>query len=71
MYTPGYGEQVPIDSMQGLDIGSQHGGSAYGGPMDNLPDLASPGDLKFDYLEPAIGHPPGGDNPNLWYDTDV
>merc|ERR1719431_620039 len=67
----GYGEQVPIDSMQGLDIGSQHGGSAYGGPMDNLPDLASPGDLKFDYLEPAIGHPPGGDNPNLWYDTDV
>jgi len=66
-YPIGY-DQVPVDSMQGLDIGSQHG-SGYG-PMDNLPDLASPGDINFDNLDPALG-PPGGDNPNLWYDTDV
>ncbi|GFO32389.1 beta-catenin [Plakobranchus ocellatus] len=65
-------EQVPIDSMQGLDLGSQHGSQhgagngAYGGPMDNLPDLGNSGELNFE----SLGDPPG-DNPNLWYDTDV
>ena len=65
-------EQVPIDSMQGLDLGSQHGsqhgatGGGYGGPMDNLPDLTNSGELNFD----SLGNPPG-DNPNLWFDTDV
>jgi len=49
--------------MQGLDLGSQHGS----GYMDNLPDLASPGALSFDNLDGV----PSGDNPNLWYDTDV
>ena len=54
--------------MPGLDFGSQHG-SDYG-PMELIPGLASPGDINFDNLDPALG-PPGGDNPNLWYDTDV
>lgn len=70
----GYDPQVPIDSMQGLDIGSQHG-SQYG-PMDNLPDLGHPqqsGDLNFENLESSLPPQHDGNQPGSmsWFDTDL
>lgn len=66
----GYDSQVPIDSMQGLDIGSQHG-SQYG-PMDNL-EIGPHGDLNFGSLESSLPPQQGGDNPGMtqWFDTDL
>ncbi|CAL1291295.1 unnamed protein product [Larinioides sclopetarius] len=71
-YTPqGYDLQVPIDSMQGLDLGGQVG---YG-PLDADMDLDSPPDLNFDTLEPMLpSPPPNGDTTQqmaAWYDTDL
>ncbi|XP_069107945.1 catenin beta-like [Argopecten irradians] len=71
----GYEPQVPIDSMQGLEIGSHHG-SQYGGPMDNIPDLGAPpqsGELNFETLEPSLPPQQGGSQGNMdnWYDTDL
>lgn len=73
-----YDPQVPIDSMQGLDIGSHHGGSQYG-HMENMPDLgpqSASGDLNFETLESSL--PPqaqqDGAQPGMqhsWYDTDL
>lgn len=66
---------MPVDSMQGLDIGSQHGGpgSNYG-PIDprDLPP-GHPGahpDLTFDQQIPP--QPPRDNNQMAaWYDTDL
>lgn len=68
----GYDSQLPIDSMQGLDLGSQ-GGNQYG-PMDNL-DIGPQGDLSFGNMDNS-GMPPQaqGDNsglPQQWFDTDL
>lgn len=66
----GYDSQVPVDSMQGLDLGSQHG-SQYG-PMDNL-DIGPHGDLNFGSLDTSLPPQQGGDNPGMtqWFDTDL
>lgn len=69
---PGYEHQIPIDSMQGLDIGSQ-GGSQYGG-MENLPDLgpnAQSGDLNFENLESSLPQQSGNNQGMPWFDTDL
>ena len=69
----GYDSQLPIDSMQGLDLGSQ--GSNQYGPMDNL-DIGPHGDLSFGNIDNS-GMPPQnqGDNPGglpqTWFDTDL
>lgn len=69
----GYDSQLPIDSMQGLDIGSQHG-SNYG-PLDNIPDLGpqshSGPDLNFENIESTLPPPPQHDGSHSWYDTDL
>ncbi|KAL4217021.1 Catenin beta-1 [Mactra antiquata] len=69
----GYDSQLPIDSMQGLDLGSQ-GGNQYG-PMDNL-DIGHHGDLSFGNMDNSSMPPqPQGDNsgglPQQWFDTDL
>ena len=73
LFLTGYEAQLPIDSMQGLDIGSQHGGNQYG-QMDNL-DLGPHGDLSFGNLDNSGMQPQqGGDNsglPQQWFDTDL
>lgn len=74
IYFPGYDLQVPIDSMQGLDIGGQVGHTGYG-PLDTDMDLDSPPDLNFDTLEPMLPSPPQNDDATqqmaAWYDTDL
>jgi len=72
-YTPqGFDLQVPIDSMQGLDLGGQvHGGY---GTLGTDMDLDSPPDLNFDTLEPMLPSPPqDADAAQMaaWYDTDL
>ncbi|GAB1599101.1 catenin beta-like [Argonauta hians] len=65
-------DQVPVDSMQGLEIGS-HQGSGYG-PMDNLPDLGPPpaDDLNFENLDTGLPAHTGDNNQGMaWYDTDL
>ncbi|XP_060563088.1 catenin beta-like [Ruditapes philippinarum] len=69
----GYDSQLPIDSMQGLDLGSQ--GSNQYGPMDNL-DIGPHGDLSFGNMDNSGMPPQGqGDNPGglpqTWFDTDL
>jgi len=69
----GYDSQLPIDSMQGLDLGSQ-AGNQY---MDDL-NLGPHGDLSFPGMD---GHPQmGGPQPQSgagdaaghgWFDTDL
>jgi hypothetical protein len=65
--------QVPVDSMQGLEIGSQQG-SNYGGPMD-MPDLG-PSDLHFDGMENSGMRPAQNEHQDqnqmaAWFDTDL
>ncbi|XP_022248931.1 catenin beta-like [Limulus polyphemus] len=71
----GFDSQVPIDSMQGLDLGGPHGGGTGYAPMDTDMDLGSPGDLNFDTLESTLPHPPsqqdGSAQLTAWYDTDL
>lgn len=63
----GYETNVPVDSMQGLEIGSQHG-STYG-PVDNLADMGPPpGDLNFENLESTL---PQDSQGMAWFDTDL
>jgi len=67
-------DQVPVDSMQGLEIGG-HQNSGYG-PMDNIPDLGPPppaDDLNFENLDTNLPPPHGGDTNQgmAWYDTDL
>ena len=49
--------------MQGLDIGSQHGGNQYG-QMDNL-DIGPHGDVSFGNLDNTGMQPQQGDNSGL------
>ncbi|XP_050419092.1 catenin beta [Patella vulgata] len=58
-------ENVPTDSMQGLELGS-HPGSAYG-PMDNMTELgATSGDYNLDSSMPQ------SENQHMsWFDTDL
>ncbi|BES97248.1 Armadillo segment polarity [Nesidiocoris tenuis] len=71
-YQQGGYDQIPVDSMQGLDIGSQHD-SNYG-PMD-----VTTADLAFDTLDELPTqqqqlppHPPQDNNQvAAWYDTDL
>ena len=67
---PGYGSQVPVNSMQGLDLESQHG-SQYR-PMDNL-EICPHGDLNFGSLYTSMPPQQGGDNQGMthWFDTDL
>lgn len=72
IFCAGYEHQIPIDSMQGLDIGSQ-GGSQYGG-MENLPDLgpnAQSGDLNFENLESSLPQQSSNSQAMPWFDTDL
>lgn len=59
-------DQIPIDSMQGLEIG---GGSTYG-VMDTM-DVAQDGDLSFDHLEELPSPPQDNNQVAAWYDTDL
>ncbi|WAR10137.1 CTNB-like protein [Mya arenaria] len=66
----GYDSQLPIDSMQGLDLGSQQGGNQpY---MDDL-NIGPQGDLSFPQMD-SHGMPPqsgAGDAGHGWFDTDL
>ncbi|PNF26703.1 Armadillo segment polarity protein [Cryptotermes secundus] len=69
-------DQIPIDSMQGLEIGSHHGaggagGSTYG-PMDAM-DVGGPdsSDLNFDHLDELPQPPQDNNQVAAWYDTDL
>lgn len=64
-HTTGY-DQIPVDSMQGLEIG---GGSTYGA-MDTM-DVAHEGDLSFDHLEELPAPPQDNNQVAAWYDTDL
>lgn len=64
-FVTGY-DQIPIDSMQGLEIG---GSSAYG-TMDAM-DVAHEGDLSFDHLEELPAPPQDNNQVAAWYDTDL
>lgn len=68
-FPQGY-DQVPIDSMQGLEIGSHHG-SNYG-PIDPM-DIGTSPDLNFETLD-SLPPPPENAPPSqhaAWYDTDL
>ncbi|XP_029177909.1 armadillo segment polarity protein isoform X2 [Nylanderia fulva] len=65
-YQPQGYDQIPIDSMQGLEIG---GGSTYGA-MDTM-DVAHEGDLSFDHLEELPPPPQDNNQVAAWYDTDL
>ncbi|XP_076351085.1 armadillo segment polarity protein-like isoform X4 [Tachypleus tridentatus] len=71
----GFDTQVPIDSMQGLDLGGPQGGGTGYAPMGTEMDLGSPGDLNFDTLEPTLPHPSSQQDASgqltAWYDTDL
>lgn len=63
-------DQVPVNSMQGLDLGGGAAGG-YGSHMENLPDLGPGSDLNFDSIDPNMGGPPGDNGPAMWFDTDL
>ncbi|XP_029049941.1 armadillo isoform X2 [Osmia lignaria lignaria] len=65
-YQPQGYDQIPVDSMQGLEIG---GGSTYGA-MDTM-DVAHEGDLSFDHLEELPAPPQDNNQVAAWYDTDL
>ncbi|XP_014207867.1 armadillo segment polarity protein isoform X1 [Copidosoma floridanum] len=58
IYQPQGYDQIPVDSMQGLEIGG--GGSTYG-PMDT----------SFDHLEELPAPPQDSSVADAWYDTDL
>lgn len=63
----GYDSKVPIDSMQGLDIASQHGG-VYS-PMGNIHDMGAASDMNIENLEPSLGQDTS--QGMSWFDTDL
>ncbi|XP_043498556.1 armadillo segment polarity protein isoform X2 [Polistes fuscatus] len=65
-YQPQGYDQIPVDSMQGLEIG---GGSTYGA-MDTM-DVAHEGDLSFDHLDELPAPPQDNNQVAAWYDTDL
>lgn len=64
----GFDPQAPVDSMQGLEIGS-HQGSNFG-PMDSMPDLGP--DMHFDSMG-SHNQGPGSQSNQMaaWFDTDL
>lgn len=64
-------DQIPVESMQGLEIGGND--STYG-PMDAM-DVAHEGDLSFDNLSELPSEQTQsqdqGSVPAAWYDTDL
>ncbi|XP_021931264.1 armadillo segment polarity protein-like isoform X2 [Zootermopsis nevadensis] len=69
-------DQIPVDSMQCLEIDSHHGadgggGSAYG-PLDAM-DIGGPdpSDLSFDHLDELPQPPQDNNQVAAWYDTDL
>lgn len=65
-FLSGY-DTLPIDSMQGLEIGSHGPGSNYG-PMDVGGDSTT---LDFDHLEDLPQPPQDSQHLAAWYDTDL
>lgn len=68
-------DAIPIESLQGLDIGSHHGaggsGSTYG-PMDDAMDVGqNSADLDFDHLDELPQPPQDNNQVAAWYDTDL
>ena len=70
----GFDGSLPIDSMQGLEIGSQHG-SNYGPPMDHMDMSGAP--PHFEGIDNSgMAPPPNQQNPDqnqmaAWFDTDL
>eukprot|EP00918_Siedleckia_nematoides_P086845 GHVU01191114.1.p1 GENE.GHVU01191114.1~~GHVU01191114.1.p1 ORF type:complete len:806 (-),score=97.60 GHVU01191114.1:991-3330(-) len=64
-------DHPPVDSMQGLEIGSQHGSNYGGGGMDPMSDMSG----QNMHFEGGMGHqPPPGTDPTqmaAWFDTDL
>ncbi len=61
-------DTIPLDSMQGLEINSQGGGSNYGAPMDVL----SSNPLEdFNHLDELPQPPIDNNQVAAWYDTDL
>ena len=59
---------VPVDGMQGLDLGSHHGGSTYG-TNEGSNNVHGGDNLNFD---PDVPSPPQDNNQvAAWYDTDL
>nr|CAD7397106.1 unnamed protein product [Timema poppensis] len=72
-YQQGY-DQIPIDSMQGLEIGSHHGGGGSNyGPMDTMDVVGGPDSttLNFDHLDELPQPPQDNNQVAAWYDTDL
>ncbi|XP_025115491.1 catenin beta-like [Pomacea canaliculata] len=68
---PGGYDQVPVNSMQGLDLGGPGAAGGYSGHMDNLPDLGPASDLNFDSIDPNMSGAHGDGAPAMWFDTDL
>lgn len=64
-------DQVPVNSMQGLDLGGPGAAGGYSGHMDNLPDLGPASDLNFDSIDPNMSGAHGDGAPAMWFDTDL
>ncbi|XP_013379954.1 catenin beta isoform X2 [Lingula anatina] len=70
MSRSGFDPHMPVDAMQGLDVGS-HQGSNYG-PMDQLPDLGTPSaELNFENLDSITPGDPNQMAAAAWFDTDL
>ena len=68
-FVPGFDSNVPVDSMQGLDLGSQQGSNF--GHMDQLPHLGPTGnDLNVENLD-NMPPPPQNNQMAAWFDTDL
>ncbi|KAJ8683437.1 hypothetical protein QAD02_019229 [Eretmocerus hayati] len=65
-YHPQAFDQIPVDGMEGLDIG---GDSTYGA-MDTM-DVAHESEMSFDNLEELPAPPEDSSVSAAWYDTDL
>lgn len=67
----GFDPQAPVESMQGLEIGSQHGSNF--GPMDAMPDLGPDMHFAADGTPHGQGPPSHSDSSQMaaWFDTDL
>lgn len=59
--------------MQGLDIGSHHGGTNNGSTYSALDamDVGNEPDLSFDHLDQLPSPPQDNNQEAAWYDTDL
>ncbi|XP_014238800.1 armadillo segment polarity protein-like [Trichogramma pretiosum] len=67
LYNPQGYDQIPVDSMQGLEIG---GTSTYA-TMDAMDVTTPENDLNFDHLDELPPPPQDNTAPAPWYDTDL